>query len=712
MKKKAGQKKAVKRQYLFLSAILFLIGVILARTGSGMFYNLDTFPLSGSQLTLDVPPDIVGAILWAYFKKYVIHYLRDYFLPVFIFVASSIIYASFAFSSLNVNIPEKQKTGTSVLVFLFLLTLVGITIIHFSVMKGFPFISDEFSYLFGSDLLSEGKLFTASPPMHDFYHVMNLVNNGRWYSKYTIGFPLLLAAGKILHVRFLVNPLCSAFLIVFLFLTVRRLSDLIPAISACILAIFSPFFLVLGAVYFPHAANAMCSVAAVYFFLKTTDEKGWLNPALAGVFAGFNLLIRPPDGAIILIGILPFIIYGLMKSGDKKGAAFRFVFSFLFIFLCVAVMLAVNQIQNGSLLLFGFNVYYPEEKWGFGSFEHNFIKGLWNIAYAHMRNALWTVPFMLIFSILSFAAKDKQPALLVIPFILLTIFYIGWHGLGGKDYGSRFYLPVFMLLLIPAVSGIIEVGRRLEKKTTAKPELFIVVFTIITAAYSFTAILLPLLSSLLELNKAQLEQWQFIENPPGLTSPALIFIQGTDGAMNFMFTRNSHDYINQKNIYVLYLDPEENEKLIRLFPDRTPYILYINPKGGGFILRAADNRKNVINYYLAALNYMEGVWDNDKAELEYLKALELDPENAEISLSLANLYIKKKKDYAKALPILRKLATVPGYRNAYYFIGRCLYDSGKKEEAIKTLEEFASGSPKDEITARALQWAQYYKKVK
>jgi hypothetical protein len=63
------------------------------------------------------------------------------------------------------------------------------------VFERVPHVNDEIAYLFQAKLFQSGRLYSPSPCGREFFDFPHIINNGKWYSIYPPGFPLLLVFG-------------------------------------------------------------------------------------------------------------------------------------------------------------------------------------------------------------------------------------------------------------------------------------------------------------------------------------------------------------------------------------------------------------------------------------------------------------------------------------------------------------------------------------
>lgn len=87
---------------------------------------------------------------------------------------------------------EEVKKIPAVVLLLALLAFAGSLIISEIVFARSPFIHDEFGYIFQAKIFLAGKLYAPSPCPREAFDFPHIINNGRWYSQYPPGFPMLL----------------------------------------------------------------------------------------------------------------------------------------------------------------------------------------------------------------------------------------------------------------------------------------------------------------------------------------------------------------------------------------------------------------------------------------------------------------------------------------------------------------------------------------
>src|SRR5262249_35896727 len=113
--------------------------------------------------------------------------------------------------------------------------------IRLFVIHSAPLTDDEGAYRFGAELLASGRLWVPSPPMKLFFDQNFMINDGRLYPAYFLGWPALLAPRVGFLSPGIVTPLLSAATVPFLFRLLRSVVGASWARAGVILFLSSPF---------------------------------------------------------------------------------------------------------------------------------------------------------------------------------------------------------------------------------------------------------------------------------------------------------------------------------------------------------------------------------------------------------------------------------------------------------------------------------------
>lgn len=701
--------------FIILTVLLLVLSICFRRAGGIIFYNIHTYIFSANYLTYDVAH--ISRQLTALFRHFFTMYLKGYVFPVFVFLLPAIYIAGMGIKkivdvkfNLFSFLEDKRKEKLFLLI-VCLISFVVIIAIHFLVLFDFPLVSDEYSYIFEADLIKSGKIYADSPPMPQFFKCANIVSDGKWYSKYTIGLPLLMTPGKLFNLSYVINALLAALSLVIVYLLCKEFFDRQSGALAVIILFFSPIFFLLAGTYFPHTASGFFILLLMLSLLRMEKNGGWKYSFLSAISILFILLVRPSEGGVIFMSLLPYMGYIIFKSRDKKEKLLKSIPFFAGFGLGIFILLLVNRIQTGDPFLFAFVKYRSIEKWGFGSVRHTPLKGLWNFAYSSMRQSFWLFPFIGIGAVFGVLRKKWKSVLLLFPIIGIIVFYFFYYSLGNLEFGSRYYYPVFILAVPLCAGGLTWLEERFQNKRWFPGSGFIPSFIVCCVLFVLTGILpvlIPLIQRDYKTNKRVME---WIKNPPGMTGKSLIFIRDVPDKMTRVLTRNNWKYKDQENLLALYLMPEENRELIKKFPGRKPYIIYFDYEKKWFSISPYPGKDdiNAAYYIFAAINYKKSVFDESKAEMAFLKALEIEPENASIKFNLGFFYFETEQ-YDRGEKIFRDIIRKhPEYADAYYYLGRCLGESGRQKEAMKILIVYIRKFPGSSLVDKARDWVIYYR---
>jgi len=701
---------------LLISAALLAVCILLYRRECIFFHSIHTIRFSGHFLTYDIAN--VSQYIMAHLKNISGKYFLGYIIPLYLFLIPGIILMGLGLDKLlgrQIRIFEflqDNKKEKNFLITVFILCFVAVIIIHFVVLLNYPMATDEFSYVFQSEIIASGKLYAPTPPSPESLTGANIVvNNGKWYSKYTIGWPLLLALGKVLGIPFIINALLSSGSLILLYLITRELFGRAAGALAIFMGLFSPYFSLQAGTYFPHTASGFFALLLILFVFRFSKEKKWTDSAIIGISICMLMLIRPADAGIICIGLSPWLIYIILKSENKVDTIKKMTPILGGFFLGIGTLMIVNHIQNGDPLLFSFIKYRSYDKWGFGQVRHTPIKGLWNITFAYLRMGFWVTPFITAGALLSFLRKKVESLFLIIIPLGFISFYFFFFAIGNIEFGSRYYFPAFLLLLPLAAGGIEGAGNVFQSQRWFPRKNFIPSFLILISIFMLVGVFPALLRPIRIKYSINRRLMDWLESPAGPEKKTITIIKNVPDKMTGTLIRNHWNYKEQTNIMAMFLLPEENRELIKKFPGREPYLIYFDYGKNNFAILPypPEDKVSVLDYIFAGINYERSVGDVKKAGEAFEKAAELEPQNPSIKYNLGYLYFKtgRFKEASELLGTLVK--THPDFAEAYYFLGRSLGNMGRKREATEILILFVKKFPKSERVERVKDWINYYK---
>jgi hypothetical protein len=391
-------------------------------------------------------------------------------------------------------------------VWVFVLT----NVVSWFVFDHIPHVQDTVAQLFQAKLFAAGKLYLPSPPMPQFFDLMHVINDGRWYSQYPPGHPLLLMLGVLIHAPWIINPLLGALTIVTIYHLGREVYDEPTARLATLLACLSPFLIFMSSEFMNHSSALLFTSLFLLFFARATRERSdTASPAsaavrraqrssalLAGLCLGMVVLIRPFTALLIAV---PFVVTALImlarspqSTGRLPPTAYRLpsVGRWLLMLsggaLMFGILLLYNYLTNGNAFKLGYTAEYgASHTVGLGQGAFGDVLTLpkaileTNLDLNALNRYLFEFPIpSLLFITLLFAfGKRRKWDFLLLSTIAMLVggyFFYFWHS--TVLFGPRWEYESFAALALLSARGIRSEGFRDSRMQGLKARLFLLCF--------------------------------------------------------------------------------------------------------------------------------------------------------------------------------------------------------------------------------------------
>jgi len=374
-------------------------------------------------------------------------------------------------------------------------------LISFFIFEHIPHINDEIVYVFQAQIFKLGKLYHASPCGRESFDFTHMINNGKWYSQYPPGYPMLLLIGLLLNAPWLVNPLFAAFSIIAFYYLGKEIYDEQVGLLAAVLGSISIWFLLMSSSMMSHTTCMFFFTVFLLFLFRSLKKPSVKNGLLAGVGLGMVFLIRPYTALFISIPFLLLYAVRLLKNfrrNLKNATAFVLVG-----ILSVSLLLVYNYFTNGDFLTFGYEITHGKAhgigfgKTGYTDIPHTLYLGFTQIFdYLKALNKdLFGWPLSSLFALIPLCflkridpeSRKKDLILLSGYFSLLAslFFFWGTYILIGARMSFE-AIPIFLLLsargLTEAPNLILSKFRKIDKNTLKK---IMVAVLIIFTAFAF-----------------------------------------------------------------------------------------------------------------------------------------------------------------------------------------------------------------------------------
>jgi tetratricopeptide (TPR) repeat protein len=560
--------------------------------------------------------------------------------------------------------------------------------------------------------MAGGKLYESAPACPEFFQKPHVVCNDKYYSKYTIGMPLLLIPGVIAGMTFIISPLLAGGTLVFLYLCTKRLFNSEAGVIAVLIALFSPYFFMLGATVFPHTACGFFAILAMFCFVRFRDTHKIADVFIAGLALGMAALIRPGDGLFLIAGFLPLFISGLKKSGGIKNAVFGLIIFGIGVSILLAILGYANLVQNGNPLVMGFAKYDPDESFGFGGNGHTPVHGVWNIFISLVLLSFWVVPFITPGLLVAFRRMGLRTLAYILPSAAILILYFFFYSIGNVGFGPRYLYPGWVLLIPLAAGGLSYLPDYLPGRLKLSSGAFVTALLIIFVAFTAFAplsVISPKFRTEFGNLRADADKFKALQ----VQGKSLLITGNFPSRLVYLDVFNSPKPDKEERMTTYYLLPEENLKLIKAYPDRKPYVVFLDPASNNYVIQpypvGAEGGYSPDEYNLAAINYHKFTLFLSRAADAFDKAYQSSGGN--LSLLFNKVIIcYQMKDYKTVEATSRKILEIdPSFTPAYYYLGISTGEQGNLKEAVDNLNVFISQNPPSGIAEKAKVWIDYYR---
>ena len=208
-----------------------------------------------------------------------------------------------------------------------------------------PITDDEGAYRFAAQILAKGKLYLPSDPDKDFFDHVFLINNGRFYSQYFLGWPALLVPALLLHLEGYANAFYFALAMPAIYGSLELLCDTFWARLGALLTLSSPMLFISAGTLLSHtscmAALAWCLYAALRCRAPSSSWR-WHSAFFALFCLAF--FIRPLTAVGMAAPLLVCWLWDLKERHDRGRVVLAAALPAL---LAAGLFLGINAAMNG-----------------------------------------------------------------------------------------------------------------------------------------------------------------------------------------------------------------------------------------------------------------------------------------------------------------------------------------------------------------------------
>jgi hypothetical protein len=438
-------------------------------------------------------------------------------------------------------------------------------------------VTDTMSYFTQAKIFSTGHINVPSHDLKEFFDLEFVINDGKFYSIYFPGWPLILSLGVILRAPWIINPLLSFLTLVVIYLTGCEVYNKKTGLVASILLSISFNFHELSRTYLSEPSALFFSSLFFYFMIKTLKKPEILTSSLAGISLGIVFLIRPYSAAAMSLPILSYFFFIFYK---KKALSFPVslvlcFLPFLFIFF------SYNYFQTGSVFLTPYAYENPFNKLGFGlrsnfkwltPFSYTPLDGLINVVIEFAVLNYREIPLLFIFLLIVFINKKTNwDVLLFLSFFSVVFFYFFFYFRSDTRY---YYVSSFALSLL-AARGIeladISFANIFPDKHIKHLNRLLLLFVIVANIFIITFPRIP----------NEVKRYRFFGDPFTLVKKnnlrnSVVFLRSVPGGEPNNYIQNPPDF-NGDVLFAKDLK-ERNIKLMEYYPEKKFYVYEIDNK--------------------------------------------------------------------------------------------------------------------------------------
>ena len=446
----------------------------------------------------------------------------------------------------------------------------GLIVINKLILHSFLSSADEHSCYFLAECLRIKKLWVSTPPLSDFFNVVHVGNrDGKWFSVYPPGWPLIWAAGLSLRIADYLNPMMATTALVFFFLAAKKVWGDSAARIGILIAAFTPFFMFNSASYFSHpTCLLMVSIflfAYVNYALAKSEEKRLAWALLAAIAIGYGLMTRYLTMAAISA---PFLFYEAgqrfkLKAWRKSDGLFLLVLG-----VFIGLILYQNWAVTGNPFLAPNKYDKSWERLGFRK-NYTLLDGSIFILSRFFYLADWCAPILIFLFFFALSLKrETNPLqrLFLWGFFYPVIAYFFYYSWGGGQYGPRYYYEGLLFMGLILGDGIVswwKVGNIAVKK--------FMIGAILASLFS-NGYLFYKQSEFFEAVSSQRKSlYELAEKT--IENKAIVFIHGHLGKQLILTQEDAvrnHPLLNTKILYAHDLEAR-NMELMALYPEREYY---------------------------------------------------------------------------------------------------------------------------------------------
>ena len=465
-----------------------------------------------------------------------------------------------------------------------------------------PFTDDETAYLFAAKILQQGHLWLDSPLHSSFYDRVFIINDGRMMTQYYLGWPVILAVARTLHLQDVINPLFCALSVIPLALLLERYCR--PAAVMAGLICYGSSMMILIS-----AAGLLAYTSCLFFLLWYTFlniriaedvHVRWLTILLAVSVGAIAFFIRPSSTVLVGTGTTIYALSRLLRGNEPGNSKKLMLWAGAATFYAAAFLL-INRELFGDFFTTGYQrlrefslangyqfINVPIYSYEFGMLNPRTLLSSLASALQRLTTDLLGWPLAaLLFLPLAFLNRRLWPHALAVAAVILV--HVALYDFGTDTYGPVHFLESVGALIVLIAFGIQRMANTLQGALSNSAlrfnadRMLISVFIAIAVGAWSTFFSLRTLNAAVAAAAVN-RPLQAAEKLEGASmvfySKPFTFQDDIAPLLSFVFfAPATHPALGDKILWVNDLGDDKNQNLIKEFPDRHAYRLQWTKSG-------------------------------------------------------------------------------------------------------------------------------------
>lgn len=464
------------------------------------------------------------------------------------------------------------------------------------VLEGIPHVQDSVAYLFQAKIFASGRLWADEPYWREFlWHRFMVLDGGKMYAQYPYGFPVLLALGQLFGAAWIVSPVLGGLSLLLFYALAKELYGQPTALLTGVLAVLSPFFLLMNGTFMSHSGGLFYTSLALYCSVSGYRRFPFLRGGIAGLAVGLLGATRPLTAPSV--GVLAGIA-ALVVAWRRRGRAWLTVVGLISgVVIGALLLVGYNLAMTGNAFTTTYDKYYRKDVVGTvvglgGATGITFSHGVNNLDtfISSLMVAVFPWPYWLVLAPMLVAfvkprlnLRDAWLGLGFLGIVASYFFYVN----APICYGPRYYFEALPYILILSARGLLLpvawarwiLSRVHPKKAEPAVRVSRLLSGLVILAIIGYSVLNPtayrkIIKDLRYMNALETKILKTVESEQ--IANAVVFVKPPKQPMDWtdfgsVFPQNSPTF-DSSVVYARHLGKQADRLLLNFYPGRRVYL--------------------------------------------------------------------------------------------------------------------------------------------